>query len=267
MDKLPLQGKTALVTGSTTGIGEAIARRFAREGASVMIHGVSLEEAQSVATSIRESGGEADAFAADLADVTNCEKVMAAVTDRFGGIDILVNNAAMIARSNLGTTTPEFFDRVIAINLRAPLFLIQAAVPWFRKRGGGSVVNIGSVNGYCGEANQLDYSIAKGGLMVMTRNLADALGREHIRLNILALGWVLTPNEYKLKISEGMPEDWPKRIPLESAPAGRVFTPEEVAFWVSNFASEEAALVNGTVFDLEQFQVTGRNPMKDVKKQ
>lgn len=266
MDKLPLQGKIALVTGSTTGIGEAIARRFAREGAKVMIYGLDLGEAQGVAASIREGGGEADAFAADLADVTNCEKVMAAVTDRFGGIDILVNNAALIARSNIGTTSPDFFNRIIATNLRAPLFLIQAAVPWFRRRGGGRVINIGSVNGYCGEANQLDYSIAKGGLMTLTRNLGDALGRDNIQVNIIVLGWVLTPNEYKLKISEGMPEDWPQRIPPDTAPTGRIFAPEEVAFWVSAFASEEAALVNGTVFDMEQFPVTGRNPMKDVKK-
>lgn len=266
MPNQPLQGKIALVTGSTTGIGEAIARRFAREGAKVMVHGLDAEEANGVVAAIRDGGGEADLYIADVGDPANCVKLMDAVTDRFGGIDILVNNAALIARSNVGTTTPEFFDRVIAVNLRAPLFLIQAAVPWFRRRAGGSVINIGSVNGYCGEANQLDYSIAKGGLMVMTRNLADALGRDNIRVNILALGWVLTPNEYKLKISEGMPEDWPQRIPLETAPTGRVFTPEEVAFWVSAFASEEATLVNGTVFDMEQFPVTGRNPMKDVKK-
>jgi len=267
LENKPLQGKTALVTGSNSGIGEAIARRFAREGARVMIHGLDRAEAEAVAASICDGGAEADAHGADLAEVANCEKLIAATAERFGGLDILVNNAAVIARSDLGTTTPEFFDHIIAVNLRAPLFLTQAAVPWFRKAGGGSVINIGSENGYCGEPNQLDYSISKGGLVVLTRNLANTLAREHIRLNVLAVGWVLTPNEYKLQISEGMPEDWPERIPLESAPAGRILTPEEIAFWVSAFASGEAALVNGAVLDLQQFPLTYRNPIKDVKHQ
>src|SRR6185436_5259386 len=158
----------------------------------------------------------------DVQDPEQCEALIAAVVARFGGIDILVNNAAVMTRSNIETTDVAVFDRTIAINVRAPLLLFRAALPHFRRAGGGRVLNIGSMNAYTGEANQLAYSISKGGLMTLTRNLADAHGREGIRINQLNLGWVLTPNEYRLKISEGLPADWPQRVPSTYAPSGRI---------------------------------------------
>ena len=194
---MQLTGKVALVTGSTTGIGEAIARRLAGAGASVLVHGLSQEQAEPVVADIRADGaGDADFFIADLQHPEVCEALIEATVSRFGALHILVNNAAVMTRSDLETTDAETFDRTIAVNLRAPLLLARAALPHLRRAGGGAVLNIGSVNGYCGEYNQLAYSVSKGGLMTLSRNLADAHGAENIRVNHFNLGWVLTENEY-----------------------------------------------------------------------
>src|SRR5204862_1088001 len=141
-------------------------------------------------------------------------------------LDALVNNAASVQRSNLSNTDVALFDKLIAINLRAPMLLIQAALPHL-KQTRGAVLNIGSVNGYCGEANLLAYSISKGGLMTMSRNLADALGRDGVRVNHFNVGWVLTPNEYQVKIADGLPSDWPDRVERTKCPTGRLIKPAE----------------------------------------
>ncbi|MGI4789357.1 MAG: SDR family NAD(P)-dependent oxidoreductase [Janthinobacterium lividum] len=259
---IDLTCKIALVTGSTTGIGEAIARRLARAGASVMIHGLIKEDAEQAAAEIKAAGGgDADCILADLAQPSECEKLIAATAARFGGLHILVNNAAVMTRSDLETTDAETFDRTIAVNLRAPLLLFRAALPYLRL-GGGAVLNIGSVNGYCGEYNQLAYAISKGGLMTLSRNLADAHGPEKIRVNHFNVGWVLTKNEYALKMKEGLPDDWPERLPPNIAPSGRLLSPEEVAEFALLFVSGEGALVSGAVVDLEQYPMIGRNPRK-----
>ncbi len=177
---------------------------------------------------------------------------------RCGRIDGLVNNAAAMTRGKLEKTDLETFDRTIAINLRAPFLLIQAALPHFRKQGGGRVLNIGSINGYCGERNQFAYSISKGGLMTLTRNLADAHGTEGIRVNQFNVGWTLTPNEYELKKKEGLPDDWPIARAAEFAPSGRLLSPEDIAWAAVYFLSDEAPLINGSVIDLEQFPMIGR---------
>jgi NAD(P)-dependent dehydrogenase (short-subunit alcohol dehydrogenase family) len=152
----------------------------------------------------------------------------------------------------------------LAINLRAPLFLIRAALPHFRSQGKGRVLNIGSINSYCGERILLAYSISKGGLMTLTRNLADAHAAEGIQVNQLNVGWTLTPNEYKLKLEDGLPESWPYTLPKSVAPSGRIHSPEEIALAAIYFLSNEAALINGSVLDVEQFPVIGRNPTKEA---
>lgn len=178
-----LKDKTALVTGSTTGIGEAIARRFAREGARVMVHGPeSGAGGAQVVAAIRAAGGEAAFAAARLEDPAACAGLIGAVDSRFGGLDILVNNAAVTTRSTLETTDAALFDAVMAVNLRAPLLLTRASLPLLRRAGGGTVLNIGSVNGLCGERGLLAYSVSKGGLLTLSRNLADAHGAEGVRV-------------------------------------------------------------------------------------
>ena len=255
-----LKNKIILVTGSTTGIGAAIARVFTREGAKVMIHGRRKDAAEALAA---ELGGDAAYSIGSLEDAQMPAKLVAETIKRFGRIDGLVNNAAAITRGNLENTDAELFDRTVAVDLKAPFFLIRAALPHFRSQGSGCVLNIGSINAYCGERNMVAYSICKGGLMTMTRNLADAHGAEGIRVNQVNVGWTLTPNEFELKMKEGLPPDWPSRVAKQFAPSGRLLSPEEIAWAAVYFLSDEAALVNGAVLDLEQFPVIGRNPVKE----
>jgi NAD(P)-dependent dehydrogenase (short-subunit alcohol dehydrogenase family) len=255
-----LKDKVILVTGSTTGIGEGMARIFVREGAKVMIHGRRKEAAQALAAEL----GEPAAFTLGaLEDPEVPSRLIAATVNHFGRIDGLVNNAAAIVRGNIENTDADIFDRTVAIDLKAPFLLIRAALPHFRKQGNGRVLNVGSINGYCGERNQLAYSVCKGGLMTMTRNLADAHGVEGIRVNQLNVGWTLTPNEFALKMKEGLPDDWPNRVSRTLAPSGRLLSPEDIAWAAVYFLSDEAALINGAVLDVEQYPVIGRNPVKE----
>jgi NAD(P)-dependent dehydrogenase (short-subunit alcohol dehydrogenase family) len=251
-----LSEKVVLVTGSTTGIGEAIARRCVKEGAKVMIHGLEEDLARNVAKSLPQAA--VHWTIADLAVPTNCELLIRATIDHFGRLDALVNNAAMLTRSNIETTDAETFDRTMAVNLRAPLLLIRAAMPQFRKQGGGVVLNIGSMNALCGEPNQLAYASAKGGMMTLTRNLADAHGAEKIRFNQLNLGWTVTERELVRKKTEGLSEGWENKVPKAYAPSGRLWTPEQVAAHAVHWLSDEFAPVSGVVFELEQYPMIGR---------
>ena len=259
-----LKRKAVLVTGSTTGIGEGIARLFASQGALVIVHGIHEPAAQQIVTDIEAAGGTAAYVRGDLADPVSCRRIVQEAIKHFDRLDALVNNAADKTRDNIESTSSEMFDQIIAVNLRAPFLLIQAALPQFREQGHGRVLNIGSVNAYCGERELFSYSISKGGLMTLTRNVADAYGSEGIRVNQLNVGWTLTPNEYELKRKEGLPDDWPTKVPKAFAPSGRLLWPEDVAWAAVYFISDEAALVNGAVVELEQFPVIGRNPARVV---
>lgn len=255
-----LRDKVILVTGSTTGVGEAMARRFVAEGARVLVHGLERDLGERV---VRDLG--ADKAALHIDDLATSEapaRVVDAAVRAFGRLDAVVNNAAWIVRSNLQTTDPELFDRCMAVNVRAPMLTVQAALAHL-KQSQGCVLNIGSINGYCGEANQLAYSVSKGALITLSRNLADALGRERVRVNHFNLGWVLSPNEYKLKIKEGLPPDWHEHPPAAFAPSGRILTPEQVATAAVYWVGDESRPVSGTVLELEQYPVIGRNPLKE----
>lgn len=245
--------KIALVTGSVRGIGRVIAERLEAGGWTVVRHAQTAAELEGV-------GG----VPGDLADSGVPAALIAAVIEKHGRLDALVNNAALTTRSNLETTDAALFDRLMAVNLRAPLLLVQAALPHFRAQGGGKVVNIGSSNAYCGERNLLAYSLTKAGLMVLTRNLGDTHGAEGIRVNQLNLGWTLSDSEYALKLAEGLPPDWPERLPKSVAPSGGLQTPEDVAAMVAWLLSDEAPRVNGQVWDFEQYPLIGRNPPKET---
>jgi NAD(P)-dependent dehydrogenase (short-subunit alcohol dehydrogenase family) len=179
----------------------------------------------------------------------------------FGKIDGIVNNAALVARSTIDKTDSKFFDRMMAINARAPLLLIQAALPHLKKSQ-GSVVNIGSVNALCGEPTLLDYSISKGALQTMSRNLANALAPEKVRVNQINPGWVLTDREYHDQIKWGQAPDWPEHLPVVFAPSGRLIAPEAIAAATIYWLGDESRPISGSVVELEQFSVIGRNPVK-----
>ncbi|HEX3871970.1 MAG TPA: SDR family oxidoreductase [Pirellulales bacterium] len=256
-----LKDQVILVTGSTTGIGEAIARRAVAEGAQVLIHGREADRGEAL---VKEFPGRAALCIDDLADPTSPPRIVAAAINAFGKLNAVVNNAALVTRSNLSNTTVELFDRLMAVNVRAPMLLIQAAFPHLKETR-GCVLNIGSCNGYCGEMNLLVYSMTKGALMTMSRNLGDALGRDGVRVNHFNVGWVLTPNEYKQKIADGLPADWPERAEPKNIPSGRLTRPEEIAAASVYWISEESRPISGSVLELEQYPVIGRNPPKDVR--
>jgi len=256
-----LQDKVILVTGSTTGIGKAIARRCVREGAKVVIHG--LEEDLAAATLAEIGPGNAVAHVEDLT-VPGCPlRLVTLALQAYGRLDGAVNNAAVVASGNIQDTDAASFVRMLEVNTVAPFLLIQAALPHLA-RTRGAVVNIGSVNAYCGEPNLLPYSVSKGALTTLTRNLGDTLHRTHgVRVNQINPGWVLTENESRRKRSHGLRDDWHADLPKVHAPAGRLLAPDEIAAATTLWLSDEIGPVSGTVLDLEQYPVIGRNPPKD----
>lgn len=254
-----LADKVILITGSTTGIGEAMARRFVREGARVMIHGTRADAAAEVAGSL----GEAAAFhVGDLAEATTAPTLIEATLAYFGRLDAVVNNAAWVPKNNLTDLTLADWESVMAINLRAPFLLIQAALPALAEAK-GAVLNIGSVNAYCGEPNLLAYSVSKGGLTTLSRNLGDALHQSHgVRVNQINPGWVLTENEIQKKQAFGLPPDWHRHVPPVYAPSGGLIPAETIAAAAVYFVGEESRPISGSVVELEQYPFIGRNPDK-----
>jgi NAD(P)-dependent dehydrogenase (short-subunit alcohol dehydrogenase family) len=253
-----LKDKHIIVTGSTTGVGEAIARKCVAEGAHVLIHGLEQDLADKVAG---ELGDAAIKLVNDLADPDAPRQIVDHAVAAWGRIDSIVNNAAWVKRADLEQTDAALFDRIMAINVRAPMLLIKAA----RKHlsdAGGAVINIGSMNMFGGENNLLPYSVSKGALYTLSRNLADALRLEGIRIYHFILGWVLTENEYKYKIADGLPEDWPQRLPPHMIPSGSLLKPEHVANVAAFWLSDEAKPFAGTAFELDQVPFLGRNPTK-----
>lgn len=258
-----LKDKVVLITGSTTGIGAATARCCILEGARVMLHGRNEAHAKELC---QQLGPNAHYVITELTQPEAPEILINATVKKFGALDGLVNNAAIYPRHTIDTASSAAFDEVMAINVKAPMLISQAAVHVFRKqKNRGVIVNIGSLNAYCGQPDLLIYSASKGALMTMTRNLADALGRECIRVNQLNIGWTPTETEIALKKSEGLPDDWTEHVPPLYAPTGRLQTPAQVAPHVAFWLSDISAPTSGVVYEVEQYPVIGRNRISDIK--
>ena len=249
-----LQHKIALITGSTSGIGLGIAEHFAALGAAVVIHGREEGQARLIVERLREAGHDAAEVIGDVADVATCRRIVRFTIERFGGIDVLVNNAASTARGYLEDAPVELWDMIMHVNLRAPFLCLQEAVKSMKTRGGGSIVNIGSVNAYIGEPKLGPYSVSKGGLMTLTRNAAATLNRYRIRVNQINVGWTLTEGEERVKRLEGLGPEWVEQA-VATRPFGRLLSPRDVALAAAYFASDDSALVTGTVMDFEQYPV------------
>ncbi len=257
-----LENKVIIITGSTTGIGKAIALRCVAEGAKVVIHGLEEEWGKEVVNELGEKN--AVLHISDLSLDGSPEKLVEAAINAFGKLDAVVNNAAIVASSNIQSTDKAYLQRLLNVNTIAPFLLIKAALPYLTTQH-GCVLNIGSVNAYSGEPNLLAYSISKGGLMTMTRNLGDTLHRENgVRVNQINPGWVLTETERERKKQHGLAEDWYKDLPPVYAPAGRILWPSEIAAAAIYWLADESGPISGQVVDLEQHPFIGRNPPKDT---
>lgn len=257
-----LKNKIVLVTGSTTGIGKAIALRCVGEGASVIIHGLERDLGEQVVAEI--GSDKAALHIEDLRTEGTPQRLVDLAIAKFGRLDALVNNAAMVVSGNIHTTDIDFFRIVLDVNTLVPFMLIKTALPHLEKVG-GCVLNIGSVNAYCGEPDLFPYSVSKGALMTMTRNLGDTLHRENgVRVNQINPGWVLTETETTRKRDQGLADDWYTDLPRTYAPAGRILKPEEIAAAAIYWLADESGPVSGQVVDLEQHPFIGRNPPKDT---
>ena len=254
VDPSRFDGKVALVTGSTQGLGEATARLMARRGlAGVVITGRNQERGRAVAAGLVETGCRARFVRADLADPAAPATLVAAADAEFGRIDVLVNSAALTDRDTLWDSSPEFFDRMFAVNTRAPLFLMQGAARIMRREGiAGSIVNVTSVSGHGGQPHLTSYSGSKGALAVLTRNAANALLGDRIRVNAVAPGWMATPGEDRIQREyHGAGDDWLEQA-AASKPLGRILDPEEVARVIAFLASDESGMTTGVVLDVDQ---------------
>lgn len=257
---MSLKNKAFIVTGSYSGIGFASAREIVQQGGKVIL--TATEHNAAALSEACQSLGESAArwIAADLADPQAPERIVEFARGQFGEINGLVNNAAYFPRNDLNNISTDVFDRMMAVNVRAPLFLIRAlmhdtlsAAPTY------TVVNIGSINAYCGQPDLLGYSVSKGALQTMTRNLADAHAGQGLRINQLNVGWTLTQSEIDLQKGLGRPDDWVNNISPVFAPRGSLLAPEEIAQHVAFWLSDRSAPVNGSICDLEQYPVIGRN--------
>lgn len=255
-----LKDKVVLITGGYTGIGKAITRQCVKEGAKVVVNGLREALGQSLVDDLE--GANAVHLTIDITEKKAPEQLVQKAIDSFGKLDGVVNNAAIVASSNIQSTTLDYLERMLAVNTLAPFAIIQAALPHLSKTR-GSIVNIGSINSWSGEPNLLAYSISKGALMTLSRNLGDTLFRENgVRVNQINPGWVLTDHELINQQEQGMPEDWYEKLPDVFAPAKRLFKPEEMAMAAIYLMSDESGPISGQVLEVEQFPMLGRNPPK-----
>ncbi|HVX81563.1 MAG TPA: SDR family oxidoreductase [Devosiaceae bacterium] len=250
-----LKGKVVVITGSTSGVGFGTARAALEAGAKVFIHGPTAEAVEAASIAL----GGVPGIAVDLVHPYAGTDVIEGALTAYGRIDGVVNNAGIFPRQTLEQTDAAFFDRMFAINARSPLIVCQRAVKAFKAQGsGGSIVNIGSVNAYGGAPNLVSYSMSKGALMTMTRNLSNQLAQDLIRVNQLNLGWILTETEKEIQRLEGRPDNWWQDLPGHVVPIGRLLGPEDVAKHVVFWLSEQSAPVTGQVYEITQTPFLGR---------
>ena len=190
---MKLEGKAAIVTGSSRGIGACIARRYGREGAAVAVVGNSRRErAEAVVTEIEAAGGKAAAFMADVGQVADCERLAGEVIDAFGTVDILVNNAGIFTPKPIEEVTEENWDAQQALNLKGAFFMTKAVVPTMKAKGAGKIINISSIAGCGGFPHSAAYCASKGGLTNMTKALCLELAADGINVNVLSPGNIVT---------------------------------------------------------------------------
>lgn len=249
-----IDGKVAVITGGTQGLGAAIAGLFARAGAAgVAIVGRGAEKGRKMADSIaEETGVPVRMIAADLAGIDDVRRIIPEADKRFGRVDILVNAAGLTDRGNMLNTTPELFDRMFAVNTRAPFFLMQDAIKVMQREGAeGRIVNIGSTSEHAGQPFLAAYSASKGALATLTRHAGYALMRNRIHVNQLDIGWMASDHERALQLEESGDPDWEDKA-REALPFGRLLDPEEVARAVLWMASDDSGMMTGAVIHFDQ---------------
>ncbi len=234
-----LAGRVALISGAARGQGAAEARLFAREGAAVVLGDVLEAEAKERAAEIRAAGDRAEALRLDVTRAEDWEAAVALAERRFGRLDVLVNNAGILDTSGVEATTPETWQRVIAVNQTGVWLGMRAALPALRRAGGGSIINVSSVFGLIGSGGSAAYHASKGAVRLLSKTAAIEYAPENIRVNSIHPGVIETP------MLDALPAE--ARPALRSlTPLGRNGSPEDVAYGALYLASEESAFVTGS---------------------
>jgi 3-oxoacyl-[acyl-carrier protein] reductase len=240
---MKLQGKVALVTGASQGIGEAIAARFARDGATTLCAARSAEKLSALVSRIASDGGTAESVPLDVASADSIASAMKALLEKHGRLDILVNNAGITEDNLILRMSRESWDRVLATNLTGAFLLSQAAVKAMVRNRFGRIINVASVVGLMGNAGQANYASAKAGLVGLTKSLAREVGSRSITVNAVAPGYIATAMTDKM--TDAAKEALSAQIPLQ-----RLGSPEDIAAAVAFLASDEASYVTGHVLNV-----------------
>ena len=253
-----LEGKVALVTGGGSGIGRATAVVMAREGARVAVTGRRREPGEALAAELVAAGTKALFIQADIGEVGQARASVTAAVAGFGRVDSLVNAAGLTSRGTLLDTTPELFDAHIAVNLKAPFFLMQAVVAdLVARQAPGTIVNVMSTSAHGGQPYLAPYVAAKAGLAGLTRNAAHAHRRDRIRINGLNIGWTDTEGEDETQRRfHGAGDDWREQAGA-SLPMGKLGQPDEIADFVVFLLSDRSGVVTGSVIDWDQNVLSG----------
>jgi glucose 1-dehydrogenase len=239
---MKFKDKIVLITGSSSGIGKETAYRFATEGAVVIVHGP--EDNEELAEShkrVVEKSPNSIKLACELSDSNAIRKMFAEIESRFKRIDVLVNNAATQNSTPFLEMEEDNWDHIFAVNLKAPFLCSQLAAKMMLKQGGGKIINIGSVHEYQTKRNYIHYSSSKGGLVMLTKNLALELAEHNIQVNQVAPGAIAT----------ALTDPDRQKQFLTAVPANRVGYPPEIASMVCYLASDEAAYITGTSFTVD----------------
>lgn len=246
MDRL--KGKVAIVTGSTSGIGIGIARLYAAEGAKVVICGRRAEKGQAVVDTIVKEGGEASYHFMDITDLESIEKLMADTAEKYGKIDILVNNAANVALKDgrVDELTIEMWDGIFQSDMRGTFYTTKCVLPYMQKNeNGGSIVNIGSMASCGGDLGSTAYACAKAGVDMLTKYTALQYGKQNIRCNCVRPGLIVTP-ENEARVPQAL-----KDIFLSNIMVNRYGCPEDIGHMCVYFGSDESAYVSGQIINVD----------------
>ncbi len=239
-----IEGKVAIVTGAARGIGEAIARRFAREGAKVVLSDL-LASGEATAASIRAEGGDVLFVQADVSKTDQVKQLIQATVEQYGRIDVIVNNAAVNIPGSILDMDEAVWDKTMEVNLKSQFLVLKYGVPEMIKAGGGSIINMGSANSFVAEPMLSAYVASKGGILMFTKALALDFAPHNIRVNCICPGWVdTTINDAHAELFGG------REKVLESIadfqPLGRTIRPDEIANVALFLASDESSAMTGS---------------------